>query len=279
VNQQLPPLPDSVKALSAEQSERLERLHSNLPKSLSQCVTCAGRKEFQWFEDYGFRDDPKIVTFDCPCSDQFVLFKFLLNAGIGKAYQRYALGDCADADPAAIAAVNEYLDSSEYYITQGRGLIFHGTHGTGKTLLTTILLKQLLAKGVDGYFTTFVGLLDNFAAGWKDDKEKHWFDKRIRNAPLLVVDDIGKENPNMNRMASSSLDGVFRSRTQNGLPTIVTTNLTPKEFEHTYSTSAMELLTETSLFYSFKGQSYRKTVQERNDTEAKLRLSRPITIS
>jgi hypothetical protein len=277
VNHQLPPLPAAVRTLTADESDRLDGLHANLPKSLKDCVTCGGTEKFQWYADYGGSDE--IVTYDCPCSDQFLMYKFFLNAGIGKAYQRYALGDCESVDAKAIEALADYLENSDYYINRGRGLIFHGTYGSGKTLLTSILLKQLLVKRVDGYFTTFTNLLDNFAAGWRDDKERQWFDKKFRNAPLLVVDDIGKENQNLNNMATNALDGIFRSRTQNGLPTIVTTNLTPKEIETKYSLSAIELLEETSFFYSFKGSSFRTNVRERNDAEAKLRLSRPITVS
>lgn len=272
------PLPDAVRVLTGEESERLDQLHSNLPKSLDQCVTCAGAKQFRWYADYG--TDDTIVDYECPCSDQFVLFKFFLNAGIGKAYQRYALGDITDVDPNALQGISDYLENAQYYLSRGRGLIFHGTHGSGKTLLATILLKQLIAlRGIDGYFTTFTNLLDSFAAGWRDDKQRQWFEKRVRNVPLLVVDDIGKENRNLNNMASTALDGVFRTRTQNGLPTVVTTNMTPEHFGKTYGSSAMELLNETSFFYSFTGSSFRMTAKERNDTEARQRLSRPIVVS
>jgi hypothetical protein len=261
-----------------EESERLESLYPGLPTSLSQCPTCAGLKWFRWYDDYGSAEQ-KIVDYDCSCPDQFILFKYFLNAGIGKQGQRLALGDAVGVDPSALMMIDEYLQQSTYLVNRGMGLLFYGSHGSGKTMLVTILIKQLLAEGIDGYFTTFNTLLDNFASGWKDDKNRIWFEKRVRNAALLVVDDIGRENKNLNNMASNALDGVFRSRVQNSLPTIITTNLSLSDFEKSYSSGVMSLVSETSLIHEFRGDDWRPNQRERNQKEAKLMLSRPIVVS
>jgi DNA replication protein DnaC len=275
---QLPPLTPAIRVLKAEESDRLESLFSDIPRSLDECVTCAGKKTFKWYDNYG-SPDAQIVDYECPCSDQIILSNFLRNAGIGKQGQRISLGDCQEVPVGALEAIANYIEQADYYVTRGMGLLFHGQHGTGKTLLVTILAKQLLAEGVDGYFTTFNGMLDNFASGWRDDKNRQWFEKRIRNAPLLVVDDIGRENKNLNNMASNALDTVFRSRVQNSLPTIITTNLNPSDFEKSYSSGVMGLVTETSLTYEFLGESFREKQRERSMEEARLFLSRPITVS
>lgn len=275
---QLPPLPDTIRVLTADESERLDTLYPNLPKSLTDCVTCGGKKKFLWYEDYGTSEDRNVVEYECPCSDQFILHKYLLNAGVLKSGQRLALGDCIEVDEKALDAAAEYLESADYYVNRGIGMIFHGTHGSGKTLLSTIMLKQLLGVGIDGYFTTFTNLLDNFAAGWRDDKNRAWFERRVRNAALLVVDDIGREMAGRNSMASASLDNVFRSRVQDSLPTIVTTNLSMHDFEQSYSTGVMSLVSETSLSYEFAGRDFRPTQRDRNRKEAMQRLSRPITL-
>jgi hypothetical protein len=278
VRHRLPPLPDAVRILKKEESDRLDSLYPGLPTSLAHCPTCAGAKTFRWYDNYGAYD-AEIVEFVCPCADQFVMFKYFLNAGIGKQGQRLALGDALGADPKALNMISEYLDNSGYFVNRGMGLLFHGTHGSGKTMLVTILIKQLLAEGVDGYFTTFTNLLDNFASGWRDDNNRKWFDKRVRNAPLLVIDDIGKENKNLNNMASNAVDGVLRSRVQNSLPTIITTNLSLSEFERSYSSGVMSLVSETSLTHEFTGDDWRPNQRERNQKEAKLLLSRPIVVS
>jgi DNA replication protein DnaC len=268
-----------VRILKQEESSRLNSLYPGLPTSLAQCPTCAGTKWFRWYDDYNSPTSKNIVDYDCTCSDQFILFKYFLNAGIGKQGQRLALGDAVGADAKALQMISDYLENSGYYVNRGMGLLFHGTHGSGKTMLTTILIKQLLAEGVDGYFTTFNNLLDNFASGWRDDENRKWFEKRVRNAPLLVIDDIGKENKNLNNMATNAVDGVLRSRVQNSLPTIITTNLSLNEFERSYSSGVMSLVSETSLTHEFQGDDWRPNQRERNQREAQLMLSRPIVVS
>src|SRR6202012_4852610 len=100
--------------------------------------------------------------------------------------------------------------------------------------------------------------LDNFTAGWRDDNNRKWFEKRVRNAPFLIVDDIGKENLARNAVATEAIDTVFRTRTQNAHPTIVTTNLSLEKFETLYSSGVMSLLSETSITHKFAGADWRK---------------------
>lgn len=277
-NYQLPPNPDAVRVLHSEESERLESMYPGLPKSLDHCPTCYGKKTFRWYADYG--NDNTIVEYDCPCADQFILFKYFLNAGIGKQGQVSMMADAIGVKRTSLELINDYVENAHYYLNRGMGLLLHGEVGTGKTFLSTLLMKQLLAlSGVDGYFTNFNQMLDNFASGWTNDKNRLWFDKRVKNAALLVVDDIGKEHIGRNAMATSMVDTIFRTRTQNLLPTIVTTNLSLNDFKTSYSSGVMDLLTETSITHEFAGISWRKNQGERNREEARLKLTRPIVVS
>jgi DNA replication protein DnaC len=276
--QKLPELPGAVRVLTKEESERLDSLYPSLPKSLAQCPTCYGEKQFRWYAEYGVDDN--IVDYECPCADQFILFKYFLNAGVGKQGQVVHLADATGVDTVALEMISDYIENAHYYVNRGMGLLFHGNAGTGKTFLATLLMKQLLAySGVDGYFTTFNQFLDNFAAGWRDDNNRLWFEKRVRNAPLLIVDDIGKEYFGRTDMAASAIDTVFRTRTQNLLPTIVTTNLSLEAFKKSYSSGVMSLLSETALTHEFTGADWRKNQADRNREEARLRLTRPIVVS
>lgn len=273
----LPPLSKHIRVLTAEESARLDAADRFLPKSLKECVTCHGRKKFRWWEDYGASD--KIVDYECPCSEQFVLFKYLLNAGVQLAQQRYALGDVTHVDPKATQAMIEYVLDYEFFMGQGRGFIFQGDRGTGKTLLAVIMLKMLLDKGVEGHYILFDTLLDRYSDGWKEKKDQVWFDQRIRSIPLLVVDDIGKEASFRTGFSSVAVDSLFRSRVQAGKPTIITTNLSTDKLQSTYST-ALETIAGQAMSFQFKGKSYRESEheKERIDIETKLRLTRPVTI-
>lgn len=274
---QLPALPDAIRVLRQDESDRLQALHPDLPKSLAQCVTCSGKKTFRWWDNYG-DNEMQVVDYECPCQDQFLLYKYLLNSGLGKQAARMFLIDAEHVSPDVLAAMFEYEESAEYYVSRGIGLLLHGTHGNGKTLIASLLLKRLLADGVNGYFSTFTQMLDTYASGWRSDEHRQWFDRKVRNAPLLVVDDIGREHKGRIETSSSSLDTVFRSRVQNALPTIITTNLSLDEFERAYSSGVMSLVTESSITQLFQGEDWRPKQKLRTQEEIKAKLSRPITI-
>lgn len=274
----LPPISKHIRVLVAEESTRLDVLHPTLPRTLKQCVTCHGAGRFKWWVDYGVSEETD--DYECPCAEQLTLHKFLLNAGIGLRYQRYGIGDLDQVSSLATKVANEYLEAADYYVGNGYGLYFQGDRGTGKTLLATILLKQLLDTGVDGYFTTFNDMLDNFVAGWTSDEQRTWFDSRVRNAPLLVVDDIGKEYSGRVGVSKVMVDNIFRSRVNNALPTIITTNLSVDEMASRYS-SALETIAGQALHVKFEGSSYRESELEiaRRQREIEKKLSRPVMIS
>lgn len=274
---QLPSLSPHIRVLTKEESDRLDRQYSFLPKNLKDCVTCKGKKCFRWWSEYNIPNSG-ISEYVCPCAEQFTLYKYFLNAGIGLEYQRYNIGDLESVSKKAVAEANEYLVNADYYMARGRGFIFQGDRGTGKTLLASILLKQLLDRGIDGYFTTFNDMIDNFTSGWKDDQQKGWFDARVRNIPLLVVDDIGKEYVGRVAVSQVMIDNIFRSRVNNALPTIITTNLTPEQMADRYS-SALETIAGRSQVHIFTGPSYRNKQYQEQEEEIKNGLTRPIVVA
>ncbi len=274
----LPPLSKHIRVLNAEESARLDAEYpSTLPKSLKDCPTCRGKKSFKWYKDHGNSDE--VGEYVCPCGEQFVLFKFLLNAGIGLRYQRYGVGDLDQVPNVAIAMANDYLENADYYIGQGVGLHFHGDRGTGKTLLATVLLKQMLNEGVDGHFIAFDQMVRMYMSSWKDEKKREWFEAMVRNSPLLVVDDIGKEYKGLVKVSSTMIDNVFRTRVNNALPTIITTNLTLDELRESYG-SSLETIAGQARYASFTGKSYRESEleTERFRFELENKLTRPIMI-
>lgn len=283
---QLPTPPSSVRALRDDETKRLDSLYPGLPKSLKDCPTCQGDRVFRWYADYPA--DRTIVEYECACADQIRLFKYFLHGGLGHSYQVISWADVDDevyrANPEAMEAIADYWQNSKAYAARGFGLMLHGSNGTGKTMLSALLMKRLLTegKGMDGYFTTFTNLLDHYAAGWTDKGDADWFDRRIRYAEVLVIDDIGKEYAGRVSMSSSALDNMFRTRVQHDLPTIFTTNMSMAEFRQTYATSTWGLLSEKVFPYEIAGVyadkaiGFRDQQLARNREELRNRLIRPI---
>lgn len=282
----LPRLPETVRTLKDEESKFLDLQYPGLPKSLKDCPTCQGMKTFRWYKDYP--SDKSAMDFECPCADQIRLFKFFLHAGMGHSYQVLSWADVNEEvfqkNEEAVDAISDYWNASEYYLARGFGLMLFGTHGTGKTLLSSLLLKRLLThgRGVDGYFIPFTSLLDRYAAGWSDKQLAAWFERRITNVEVLVIDDIGKEYAGRIAMSSSALDNVIRTRVQHDKATIFTTNLSMGDFRKTYSGSTFGLLCEKVLPYEIKGNygdqsvGFRDQQLARHKEELRQRLIRPI---
>lgn len=264
---QLPPNPKDCRLLRDPEMERLRSSGLTHWRDPDQCLTCGGAKQFKG------RDGEMV---ECDCLAQWRLYHWLLNAGVNTEYQRLSWDDMTSVNRAAQEAVLGYVEALEYNVRTGRGLIlWSGDTGTGKTLLASVLLKTVMVKGYDGYFTQFNEMIDTFTAGWRDETERAWFIKRIRNAPILVVDDIGKESKGRSNSVDAMFDMVMRHRVASGLPTIITTNLTPDNLKSGYGRFINSLLSEQCEYIEVPGSDYRDRKAQQNAEDARKQIVRP----
>lgn len=264
---QLPPNPKACRLLRDPEMERLRKSSATHWIQPDDCLTCGGAKQFKG------KDHQQV---ECDCLAQWILHHWLLNAGVNTEYQRLSWDDMKTVNKNAEDAVLGYADNAEYNVRIGRGLIlWSGSTGTGKTLLASVLMKTLMVKGYDGYFTQFNEMIDTFTAGWRDEGERAWFIKRVRNAPILVVDDIGKESKGRSNYVDSMFDMVMRHRVASGLPTIITTNLTPDDLASGYGRFVNSLLTEQCEKVEVPGSDYRDEKARQNALDAENKIVRP----
>jgi DNA replication protein DnaC len=268
---QLSPNPDACRLLSDAEMARLKSSDlTHWPNPDHGCLTCGDHKVFT---------TPSGEQYECDCMQQWILYHWLLNAGIVKEYQRLSWADLTQVKEEAQLAVIKWVENLEYNVRVGRGLIlWSGGTGTGKTLLATLALKRVLSEGYDGYFTTFIEMISTFTAGWRDEDERSWFIKRIRNVPILVVDDIGKEAKGASNMVDSMFDMVMRYRVSAGLPTIITTNLEPSDIKSGYGRFVMSLLSEQCELVEVPGSDYRGVKSEEKKQEAIEQTVRPLVV-
>ncbi len=103
-------------------------------------------------------------------------------------------------------------------------LLLEGTYGTGKTHLAAAIGNERLALGEPVLFITAPDLLDHLRSGYNPQSEATYdetFD-RLRSAALLIIDDLGVENPSP--WAQEKLFQLFNHRYSGQLATVVTTN-------------------------------------------------------
>lgn len=293
----LPDLPDGIRILTNEESERLRAFHPKAPAHPKNCPTCEGTRRFRWYLPEGERlelaDENGVVEYQCECEDQLILHRYLLWSGIGTAYQRLRWRDASGTEQGAISAAQSWLSDADGNVRQGFGMLMTGNKGSGKTLLSLLMLKRLLAMGYDGYFTTFSDLITMLLKGWRSDAEMRWYHAMCRNATVLVVDDVGREVKQRRMVkteertgmvdydtasAEFALESVLRHRIAMALPTIITTNLTVEQMRQHYGDHLKSLLTESTQQYQFVGSDFRPSALNRGQTEKNLGLRRPLVI-
>ena len=278
----LPINPRGIRVLKSIETERLKANwpdSAKLPPSPKQCITCKGTKTFKWLDPDSLTST---VEYECPCIDQWIMHRFFLYNGIGLNYQRIGWVACY-ADTVAKQAVHNYL--SDRFLANnlevGNGLfLYNKGRGTGKTLLSTLLLRRTLAEGHTGHFTTFLEMLDAYTDAWKDQEKSDWYQSKIRNATVLVIDYPGKEmsSGNATEMARTILDDVIRHRMSASMPTIITSNDTPDEFKLRYGGNVDSLISERMLPVLVGGDDFRPNMYATSQQEMEMGLTRPIVV-
>src|SRR5690606_11856928 len=130
-------------------AEYLYQRYPELPKCAEvECVICDKTGT------YTFRGE----EVECDCHQQLQLHKHYLVANIGLLYQRLDWNDY-EGDQVAAKLARQYLSRHRDMIRTGMGLIYHGEFGAGKTMLASLVAKELVKLGYDVYFSTFTEMI------------------------------------------------------------------------------------------------------------------------
>lgn len=155
--------------------------------------------------------------------------------------------------------VREYCASIQSNIENGIGIILRGPVGTGKTTLGIAVLQHALLNGYGALFVPTASLLDNIFT-LKATNIEDWasYEKRLRTASLLMLDDLGTETDKTDGWVITKLDAIISERYNRMLPVIITTNLTSEQMKGKYAERIIDRLKQTSLVLNFKGKSLRE---------------------
>ena len=115
-----------------------------------------------------------------------------------------------------------FLTAKEYAKAPQDWLVLTGPYGCGKTHLAAAIANYRVERGYPALFEVVPDLLDHLRATFSPQSQTS-YDKRfeeVRNAPLLVLDDLGAQSATP--WAQEKLFQLFNHRYNARLPTVIT---------------------------------------------------------
>ena len=140
-----------------------------------------------------------------------------------------------------------------------QNLYFYGTVGTGKSFLSSCIVKALMQKGHSVIYFSASGLMDvisnySFNHKQRDENEAAYHD--IYECDLLIIDDLGTES--INDFTISQLFTCLNERSLRKKSVIISTNLSLKELRDYYSERIFSRIVGNFLFCKMTGPDIRK---------------------
>ena len=190
---------------------------------------------------------------------------WLQIASVPDARIGWTLEDCTDTASSDIDNIRRWIKSVEDgkiiravgSKACGRGLLLCGQPGRAKTTLALAIIQEMITKFPlesfspsenkvlirPCYFATFNDIID-LKGELMDDftpEAENLYNGMLGeckddayNIRVLIIDDLGKEHASLSGWQKNLLHHVLRTRFNNGLPTIVTTNIELKNWAGLY---------------------------------------------
>lgn len=160
---------------------------------------------------------------------------------------------------AAWERVSDYIKNLTQKLNKGEGLILVGGVGTMKTTMAVAVLRSLIDERDAGYFIPMSSLLDTInERRERRDGSLIQLETRIRQTPLLVLDDLGAEYDHT--WVQCKVDSIVAERYNRMRSTIITSNLAPADIKDRYQARIFDRLRATNELIVCKGGSLRTTI-------------------
>src|SRR5579859_2312008 len=197
-----------------------------LVEHMSECPICNGVGLVRVVYEGGLW-----VSRACECQEADREERRLAAARIPERYRQYTLDGYETAFRGADQSLSRAHLTARKFVdaypvdTAGKGLLFTGSIGVGKTHLAVGVLRRLIQeKGCKGLFCDYRELLKNIQNSYNPQVNTTELEllKPVFNAEVLVLDDLGAQKPN--EWVWDTVALILNSRYNDKQTTIITTN-------------------------------------------------------
>ncbi|MDR2899844.1 MAG: ATP-binding protein [Clostridiales bacterium] len=139
-----------------------------------------------------------------------------------------------------------------------KNLFFYGAAGRGKTFMCNCIAKDILDMGKSVLYSSAVKLIKTIEDARFNRENMENPDEQVNffyTVDLLIIDDLGTEY--LTTPTMSAFFDILNSRIQEKKPTIISSNLGPKEIEAQYSDRIVSRLQGEYIFCKFQGEDIR----------------------
>ena len=136
---------------------------------------------------------------------------------------------------------NRAYEAAKAFAAEPKGwLTLIGPSGCGKTHLAAAIANEHLSHGHPVFFITAPDLLDHLRSAFSPDSGMPYdeFFDRVRNTPLLILDDLGTQTSTS--WAKEKLNQLLNHRFNNELPTVITTSIPIEQLDERIYTRLTE---------------------------------------
>lgn len=173
----------------------------------------------------------KWVSRACECQEMEREQRRIAATHIPERYRQYTLDGYETAFRGAHPSLGQAHLTARRFVdaypvdTAGKGLLFTGSIGVGKTHLAVGVLRRLVQeRGVKGLFCDYRELLKSIQNSYNTQVQTTELEllKPVFAAEVLVLDDLGAQKPN--EWVWDTVALILNSRYNDKLTTIITTN-------------------------------------------------------
>ena len=199
---------------------------ARLERTMSECTICGGVGLVRVMSEAGLW-----VSRACECQELEREERRLAAAHIPERYRQYTLDGYETAFRGADSSLSRTHLTARKFVeaypvdTAGKGLLFTGSIGVGKTHLAVGVLRRLVQeRGAKGLFCDYRELLKNIQNSYNPQVNTTELEllKPVFAAEVLVLDDLGAQKPN--EWVWDTVALILNTRYNDKQTTIITTN-------------------------------------------------------